>query len=152
MNDEQTMFKARKCDDNERIQALSACIDVDIDTATGLYEDEEYLVLTDAEADEAANKAAFDCLWAFQASFLMDYIKLDKTLMPEYDRGDIEKALSEMQEKLCEGGQALIVALVGDPYTVVGDAVSLDGRGHFLAQYDGDEQSHGDYYIYRIGG
>ena len=30
------------------------------------------------------------------------------------------------------------------------DAISSDGRGHFLSPYDGEENEEGDYFIYRI--
>jgi hypothetical protein len=29
------------------------------------------------------------------------------------------------------------------------DAISTDGRGHFISSYDGEENEQGDYYIYR---
>ena len=32
---------------------------------------------------------------------------------------------------------------------LIEEAVSLDGRGHFLASYDGHENEHNDYFIYR---
>ncbi len=32
----------------------------------------------------------------------------------------------------------------------VEDAVSADGRGHFLSHYDGEENEQGEYFIYRL--
>ena len=48
-----------------------------------------------------------------------------------------------MQEKMCEDANDAILALIRSTCgeaSIVDAAVSADGRGHFLASYDSDEQ------------
>ena len=45
-----------------------------------------------------------------------------------------------MQGKLCESANELVLALIDDMDKFVSDAISSDGRGHFLSYYDGEEQ------------
>lgn len=91
---------------------------------------EEYYVLTDEEADKEVADKIEDDLWAFKSEFLENYF-------PEGVRAEhVRKA----QEELCENAQPLIHALVGDRLPkLIQDAVDADGRGHFLASYDGEE-------------
>lgn len=89
---------------------------------------QEYLILTDEEADEAAEEYIEESLWAFQADFLSAYIN---RLRPEHIR--------KIQE-LYEDANEPIQALVGDRFDeLVQDAIASDGRGHFLSPYDGEE-------------
>ena len=58
-----------------------------------------------------------------------------------------------MQSKKCEGANDAILALIkktdGGLDGFVEDAISADGRGHFLSSYDGDENEENGFYIYR---
>jgi len=87
--------------------------------------------------DDQANKAAYDNiqdnLWAFNTSFIIDHSKAKYS--PE-----LEKSLKEMQGKLCESANELVLDLIDDMDKFVSDAISSDGRGHFLSYYDGEEQ------------
>jgi hypothetical protein len=102
---------------------------------------QQYLVLTDEEADEMAKEQILDSLWAFNASFIVCHAK---------DGINDAKAIKLVQEKLCEDATPLIRALLKDEDHFVNDAISSDGRGHFLSSYDGEENEEGEYFIYRV--
>lgn len=93
---------------------------------------EEYAVAdTDEEADTAAVLAAGSMLWAFRSSFIAGFLNLSD---------DQAKAIGFMQEKLCEDADAIIALLLGTRLDeFLADAIGLDGRGHFLSGYDGEE-------------
>lgn len=109
---------------------------------------EEYLVLTDEEADLKAAEDIKESLWAFNASFILGECGLDFSG---------EESLKHMQEKACEGANDFILSLVEKTCgfdSFVKSAISADGRGHFLSSYDGEENEvnyKGIYFfIYRI--
>jgi hypothetical protein len=54
-----------------------------------------------------------------------------------------------MQGELCESANPIIEALIEDMDHFVSDAISSDGRGHFISRYDGEENEEGEFYIYR---
>lgn len=105
---------------------------------------EEYAIGTDSEADEAAKVAITDSAWAFNASFLSSFTDLP------------EEVFTTLQDK-CEGAKDTFLTLIeradGGLDGFVSEAVSADGRGHFLSSYDGDENEetiNGEtFYIYR---
>lgn len=103
---------------------------------------QEYLVLTDEEADEKAAEYIRDTVWAFNHWFLSDH-------MP----GRLsEKAIVAMQED-CEGANDDLVELIeagSGMEEFVQDAIQADGRGHFISHYDGEEHEYEDYLIYRV--
>lgn len=107
-----------------------------------------YLVLTDEEADEAVAQRIEEDLWAFRSSFVLSFVSRKN----RFDSNPkAEKALEEVQGKLCEDAQPLIRAMIGEHLPeFVREAVSADGRGHFLAGYDGEENEEGDFFIYRV--
>jgi len=98
-----------------------------------------YLVLTDEEADKAASDYIRDSLWAFNASFLAEHTGLP------------EEVFAALQPQ-CEGANETFRKLVdatGDFDALVSEAVSSDGRAHYLNTYDGHEWQEGEFYIYR---
>jgi len=98
-----------------------------------------YLVLTDEEADAAAKEYIADSLWTFNAEFLAS-----ETDLPE----EVFTALQERCEGANETFRKLIDGTCGlDEFA--DSAISADGRGHFLAQYDHNENEQGEYFIYR---
>jgi hypothetical protein len=103
-----------------------------------------YAVGTDSEADEACKEYIKDSAWAFRSSFICEYCSLPQ---------ELEEALEAMQSKKCEGANDAILALIkktdGGLDGFVEDAISADGRGHFLSSYDGDENEENGFYIYR---
>lgn len=89
-----------------------------------------YLVLTDSKADEKAGEYIKDSLWAFNSSFLSNVTGFDQSIFEAIQAND-----------KCEGNNEAIQQLVGDNFdSLVQDAISSDGRGHFLNTYDGNEE------------
>lgn len=107
---------------------------------TYYFGNEDYMVLTDDEADEKVAEYIKETIWAFNPSFLSCHSGIDE---------DVFKLL---QDK-CESSNEAILKLIKDFDHFVEDAVRSDGRGHFLSSYDGEEneQKHNNetYYIYR---
>ena len=109
----------------------------------------DFLVLTDEEADERTKEYIEETLWSFNIDFLQRF--LHSNLQDE-----AETILKPLQEK-CEDGNDAIKALVdwdnqqGD---IVDEAITWDGRSHFLSGYDGEEHevkvNDTYYYIYRV--
>ena len=101
-----------------------------------------YIICTDEEADELAYEYIADSVWAFTPSFLSAHTGVDSG------------TFRTLQESLCENANEAITAMIKDFDHFVDDAVSIDGRGHFLAQYDHEEHEVkvGDktFYIYRV--
>lgn len=101
---------------------------------------ENYLVLTDEQADERCKEEIEEMVWAFTPSFLQAHTGVD---------ADAIKKIQEM----CEGANEPLTAMIKDFDWFVEDAVRCDGRGHFLAGYDHEENevtyNGTTYYIYR---
>ena len=110
------------------------------------YGNQEYLVLTDAEADETVKNEIRETLWAFQPKFILE----NSTISDFSNNESVLKAFSKMQEELCESANELVYALIEDFDDFVESAVMSDGRGHFISRYDGYENELNDYYIYRV--
>lgn len=100
----------------------------------------EYLVLTDAEADEAASEDIKRSLWAFKSEWLESWLKIPA------------KAIEAIQNEMYEDASEVFEQMLGDDFDdFVDESVSADGRGHFLSGYDGEEiELDGDLYAYRI--
>lgn len=138
----------------DRINALAAFLDItpeEIQPETyrdNLFTtpDGEYLVLTDNEATSAAVNEIANSLWAFRAEFIFKTCDLTFT-------NDAVKSLESMQCKCCESCNEFIRAIIdgtcGFEYFAEG-AILADGRGHFIAQYDSEENEQGKYFIYRV--
>lgn len=112
----------------------------DYDEAQNNIDSEDCLVYTDEEADEAVREYIEEMVWAFNASFLQAHTGVDAD------------AIEKIQE-ICESANEPLKAMIKDFDHFVDDAVSCDGRGHFLAPYDHEENEitfNGiTYYIYR---
>jgi hypothetical protein len=61
------------------------------------------------------------------------------------------EALDTVRERLCERANPLVLALIEDQRYFVHDAKIADGRGHFLAGYDGEECEQDGWCLYRVG-
>lgn len=135
-------------------QALANFLNInvnDIEEADGVFyaDGAEYLVLTEEEADEKAGEYIRDSLWAFNADFILQHCKnYDDLDNFEYDAA-IE-SLKEAQSKQCESLNGLIYALIDDIDDFIADAITEDGRGHFIAYYDDEENESDGYFIYRV--
>ena len=107
--------------------------------------DEEYLVLTDEEADEKLKEDIEQSIWAFNPDFIegetgiSGLAKLIKAASNECEK--LNEPLLEIVEKTCGIDN------------FVQDADDADGRGHFLASYnDVENEVKVDgkiFYIYR---
>lgn len=105
------------------------------------YGRQEYAVGTEEEADEACSEQIKDSLWAFNASFILSECDLPHNL---------EEVFQAYQEKECESANDTILALVEKTCGLadfIASAISADGRGHFLASYDGNEMDLADGYV-----
>ena len=104
---------------------------------------DEYLVLTDDEANEKVYEEIENSLWAFNAEFIIEMTGLNSGV----------KSLRTMQENSCEDCNDFIRAIIDGTCGMecfVESAIESDGRGHFISYYDGEENENGEYFIYRI--
>ena len=119
--------------------ALSRHLDYDIDKITEETDGnfgvgtEEYLVLTDDEANTKTEESIKDSIWAFNASFILDECELPS---------ELEECIQGFQEKECEGANDALLALVEkccglDDF--VKAAINADSRAHFMNTYDDEE-------------
>ena len=113
---------------------LAEHLDCDIEEIEQGYDDStfehgnaEYLLLTDSEADERAKDYIKDSIWAFSSWFLASHTDLD------------EEIIIHLQGK-CEGANDVLLNSIKDIDSFISDAIGCDGRGHFVASYDGYEQ------------
>jgi len=105
---------------------LAKHLGVDLDDAQGEIDSEDHLVLTDEEADEAVREEIEEMVWAFTPSFLSAHTGVDEEVFVALaDRADFN---NESFKRMIKDFDAF-----------VDDAVSSDGRGHFLAGYDHEE-------------
>ena len=134
---------------NEKVRALQNHLDLDDEEVNNItfngnefiHGDREYLVLEDEEADKRAEEYIKDTAWAFKPSFLSAHTGIDE---------DVFNILSEK----CEDSNDAVLSMIKDFDHFVSDAISSDGRGHFIATYDHDESieeiNNTEYFIYRI--
>ena len=104
---------------------------------------DNYLILTDDEADESVAEHIQDSLWAFKPSFLASVTGVDESVFQAIQTNN-----------KCEDNNYAIRAIVVSTCgldELIEEAVKWDGRGHFLSLYDGEENElPGGLYIYRI--
>jgi len=124
----------------DRLTYHSSSANPDYEEAQDYIDSEDYLVLTDEEADEAVREEIEEMVWAFNPSFLQAHTGVD---------ADVIAKIQEM----CESANDPLKAMIKDFDHFVDDAVKCDGRGHFLAGDDHEENEitfNGiTYYIYR---
>lgn len=98
----------------------------------GKWDEVEVAVADDeAAADKAAREAAQGSLWAFSSSWIGQFLELNDSQT---------KAIEKMQGELCEDAQEIVALLIGDRLDeFLNNAIEVDGRGHFLSTYDGEE-------------
>lgn len=129
--------------DELKVKALMLSQDLSEEDAQRYFDDKDYLVFTDEEADEMAADYIKDSLWAFNASFLAGETGIDE---------EVFKAIQDNNR--CESNNEAISRLIDDMDSFVKAAISADGRGHFMSSYDGNETEVNidgqTFYIYRI--
>ena len=132
-----------------KVKALANFLGVSEKEAQKLIKDEDYLVLTEEEADKKAEEEIRQSLWAFRAEFIIDFLNSQEEISDWQYRQTI-KAIEKMQEELAEGANEIVYVLICNNYKdFVESAISADGRGHFISRYDGDENEQDGYFIYR---
>lgn len=105
----------------------------------------DYRVLNDAEADMAAFDSIYESVQYFNASFLAEYCELPESVFTsiQKDERNADEAILSLIKRMPDGMQGF-----------VDEAISADGRGHFIAQYDFDENEETvegvTYFIYRV--
>ena len=117
---------------------------VDYDEAQDNFDNHDYLVLTDDEADEAVREEIEEMLWAFNSSFLAGETGVDEDVF-----------LALFNNGKCESNNDAIASLIKSTCGLqefVDSAISADGRGHFLdVNLEENEITFNGitYYIYR---
>lgn len=151
-------MKSHKNSQQAKIEKLARALGVDsddifIDEAQSHYGlsvfgcgRAEYAFGTDSEADEACQNYIRDSIWAFKAEFILSACGLPLAL---------RKAIEIYQREECENANEPLVELVEKNCGLIlfaEKAIQEDGRGHFLASYDGEENeiAGADLYFYRI--
>lgn len=118
-----------KIDPQERKYCLLAdYLKIPSAEAQELIDTGDYKVLTDDEANEQCAEYIKETLWAFNASFLAGHCGLDEAVI---------KSIQDNGK--CEDNNPVFEKLITDMDRFIKDAVSDDGRGHFMSSYDGDE-------------
>lgn len=136
---------------NEKINALVEFLGVDQEEISissyndNLFEygNQEYLVLTDKEADQEAAEYIRESVWAFNPDFIISH-----SSVLDYDKPS-EQIIKAIQDQ-CENGNNAMIKLIDDMKDFIQNAIDCDGRGHFISHYDGEENEEGKFYIYRI--
>ena len=139
-----------------REETLAAILGIDIEGITeskwdtyGLRTFEadggEYAIGTNEECDEAAADYIRETVWAFQGWFIADH-------SPE---GLTSQNIDALRGDSCEDANAALIALIeagSGMADFIDAAIKADGRGHFLAGYDGEELESdcGNVFAYRI--
>lgn len=114
----------------------------------------EYLVVTEQEAAEIIAEQIGNELWAFHPKSIIRYTLLREGIPLDDDDYDaMIQGLAAIQNRLMEKCNPILKGLIdatcGMPFFIE-EAVTHQGRGHFLAPYDEHEEQQGDFYIYRM--
>lgn len=126
-------------DTEMKIKALAAYLGINAEDVAEQSHDEtmfdadggEYMVLTDEEADEKAADSIRESVWAFNPDFLASHSSLDAAV------------IAIIQGAKYEDANAPLLKTIDDVQHFIDDAISADGRGHFLNTYDGHENEQG---------
>ena len=142
---------------NEKIKTLAQFLEVEAneleqssyDENIFNYGNQEYLIVTDEEADEKTAEEIKNSLWAFNADFIILHCKNYED-MDNYEYNAAIESLQEAQKNQCESLNGLVYALIDNIDEFIEDAIIADGRGHFISYYDGVENELNGLYIYRL--
>ena len=61
-----------------------------------------------------------------------------------------EEDIDRLRGDSCESCNEALLKLIDDFDDFVEQAISADGRAHFLNSYDGEEIEEGEYFLYRV--
>ena len=116
---------------SDEVVVLASYLGVDLDEAEGCMDTGDYMCITDEDADSEAHDKIMESLWAFRPSYLASTTGLD-----------IEVFEAMANNNKCEDNNDAIASLIKNTCGLdafVYEAISFDGRGHFLAPYDHNE-------------
>ena len=95
---------------------------------------EQYAVGTDEQAQAACEGYIRETLWSFNAVWIVTHMSGELNCMA------VATAIRAIQGTMCEDCNEVIRRLLGDDIEYfIRDSILADGRGHFLASYDGEE-------------
>lgn len=101
----------------------------------------DFLVLTDEEADDRCREVVENDLWTFRPEFLADFLDIDR---------DCAIVVIQALSGKYEDANETLLQLVGNRFeNLCEKAIRADGRGHFLAPHDGEENEQDGLFIYR---
>ena len=89
---------------------------------------DDVTILDDDDADNLASDSIKETIWAFNASFLAAHTNVSEDAIQSIQAND-----------KCEDNNEVLTELITDLDHFVQDAISADGRGHFVNSYDGEE-------------
>ena len=114
-----------------------------LEHAQETYPADNYLILSDEDADAAVTDGVRELVWAFRPEFMENIT-------------EIPAPIFEILSEQCERSNDAILTLIENTCGLndfVREAVLADGRGHFLAHYDGEENkieiNGAIFYLYR---
>lgn len=105
----------------------------------------EYIALTDAEADAVAREYIDDNMGRFKASWLATIFPFDEEWIEDFQDGDTDELREILKDSVDEEKWE----------DIIDTAISIDGRTHFINTYDGKEYGPvfvdgTEMYIYRV--
>ena len=93
----------------------------------------EYAIAeSEDEANSAARQYIKESVWAFNSDFLASHCNISA------------ENLAKVQQELCEDANEVLREIISDFDHFVKDAITADGRGHFLSINDGEESTLAD--------
>ena len=140
-----------------KIECLAKYLECEIEDLTvSTYDDceftygsDEYWVCEDDEADQRAEDYILETLWAFRPEYLTYYMHFVDS-MSNSERQSFVEILEQIQGKMCESCNGIIKSMVDSKLArLINDSIRDDGRGHFLAPYDFEENECEEFYIYK---
>lgn len=142
--------------DEHNIEKIKDNIRIDEDGSVYIYSDnrnsKEYLIFTDKEATKECKERILEDLWAFRPEFICNFIR-NSGKLNDKDFDNLVECIRKIQDKLCESANPIIKALIPNIKEFIKEAIEADGRGHFLASYDSNENevilNGKTYFVYR---
>lgn len=106
---------------------------------------ENYNIFSDDDAYNACKDIIRENLWSFNPAFLTKH--MGGLIGPD--------DANQIANRMYEDASPVFLEMIQDFDAFVDDAIKSDGRGHFLASYDGVEMNLGtidgiDYYAYKV--
>jgi len=120
------------------------CVDLNGNAKQFGCDGEEYILVNNDEANALCGEYILETLWAFRPKYLAEITGMDKTIF-------------EVLQPQCENANEAIHAIIKNTCGIdyfIENTVKTDGRGIFLAIYDGEEREYEfngkQYYLYRV--